>query len=89
MSALVTRGRPESQLVLDFRDAQSVAASVSQAWTEWLRAHADRFARVVAFSPSPLFPLVLTVAKYKSGMERVVRVHRAVEPFRDELIVVT
>ena len=39
--------------------------------------------------PSPLFPLVLTVAKYKSGMERVVRVHRAVEPFRDELIAVT
>jgi hypothetical protein len=38
---------------------------------------------------SPLFPLVLTIAKYRSGNEHLFRIHRDLEPFRHELIAAT
>jgi hypothetical protein len=45
--------------------------------------------KIVALAPQPLFPLVLTVAKYRSGAERMVRIHRELEPFREELAAAT
>ena len=74
---------------MDLRDAQNVAANVSQTWTDWLTARQERLGRVRAYAPSPLFPLVLTIAKYRSGTERVLQVHRELEPFRNDLISAT
>jgi hypothetical protein len=71
--------------LLDLKDARTVVASVSRAWTEWLTHRNSRFARISAFATSPLFPLVLTVAKYRSGIEHVLTIHREPEPFRQEL----
>ena len=74
---------------LDLRNARNVAPNVSQAWTEWLGVSQNRFARVIALSPSPLFPLVLTIAKHRSRTQHLVRIHRDLEPFRSELIAAT
>lgn len=74
---------------LDLRAALNVATNVSQTWTEWLTAQHHRLARLSAFAPSPLFPLVLTIAKYRSGTDRFFHIHRDIEPFREELIAVT
>lgn len=89
MERLLGPAKRKASWFLDLRDAQSVAASVSQTWTEYLTARSGRFTRVVAYAPSPLFPLVLTIAKYKSGTEHLLRVHREVGPFREELAGVT
>jgi hypothetical protein len=74
---------------LDLRDGQNVVASVSRTWTEWLGSRQDRFARITVLAPSPLFPLVLTIAGYSSGTERLVRIHRDLEPFRIELAAIS
>jgi len=70
---------------LDLRDAHTVATDVSRTWTEWIGVHRGRFARISALSFAPLFPLVLTIAKFSSGTENVFVVHREIEPFRKEL----
>jgi hypothetical protein len=74
---------------MDLREASTVTASVSQTWTDWLTARQHRLGRVRAYAPAPLFPLVLTIAKYRSGTERVLQVHRELAPFRDDLIAAT
>jgi len=70
---------------LDLREAHSVAARVSQVWTEWLSSRRDQLFRVSALAPSPLFPLVFTIASFSAGIERLVRIHREVAPFQEEL----
>jgi hypothetical protein len=70
---------------LDLREGDNVAAKVSRIWTEWMSARRDRFMRMTALAPSPLFPLVLTIAKFRSGTENLFRIHRELEPFRTEL----
>jgi hypothetical protein len=74
---------------IDVRAAENIAPPVSQAWTEWLSGRPDRFTRITALSPAPLFPLVLTVAKYRSGTERLFRIHRELEPFIRDLSAAT
>lgn len=89
MQRLIDTVRGKVSWFLDLREARTVATHVSQTWTAWLSAHHDRLARVTALSPSPLFPLVLTVAKYRSGSERLFRIHREIEPFRKDLVALT
>jgi succinate dehydrogenase flavin-adding protein (antitoxin of CptAB toxin-antitoxin module) len=86
MDRLLGESGQKATWFMDLRDAHSVAASVSQTWTEWLSARQDRLGRVRAYAPSPLFPLVLTIAKYRSGTERVLQVHRDLDAFRNDLI---
>jgi hypothetical protein len=86
MQGLVEKERGKVYWFLDLRKARNVSTEVSQTWTAWLTAHRDRLARVTVLSPSPLFPLVMTVAKYRSGSERLFRIHRELEPFREELV---
>ena len=74
---------------LDLRNAQNIAPKVSQTWTDWLTARQARFDRIIGVAPSPLFPLVLTIAKYRSGTEHIVRVHRELGRFRDDLVSAT
>lgn len=89
MQRLLDTTRGKLSWFIDLRKARNVATHVSQTWTAWLSAHHARLARVVALSPSPLFPLVLTVAKYRSGSERLFHIHREIEPFRDSLVRLT
>jgi hypothetical protein len=89
MERLLAISQRKVSWFLDLRNAHNVAAKVSQAWTEWMSVRQDRFARVIVLAPEPLFPLVLTIAKYRSGMENLVRIHRELEPFHDELVAVT
>jgi hypothetical protein len=86
MRERIGTGPEKTRWFLDLREAQTVAAHVSQTWTEFLAARQNGLARVVAVASSPLFPLVLTVANYRSGTDRILRVHREFEPFRNELI---
>jgi hypothetical protein len=86
MRERIGTGPEKSAWFLDLREAQTVAAHVSQTWTEFLAARQNGLARVVAVATSPLFPLVLTVANYRSGTDRLLRVHREYEPFRSELM---
>jgi hypothetical protein len=86
MRERIGTGPEKSAWFLDLREAQTVAAHVSQTWTEFLAARQTGLARVVAVATSPLFPLVLTVANYRSGTDRLLRVHREYEPFRSELM---
>lgn len=89
MEKLLDASDQKATWFMDLRDAQNVAANVSQTWTDWLTARQERLGRVRAYAPSPLFPLVLTIAKYRSGTERVLQVHRELEPFRNDLISAT
>jgi hypothetical protein len=86
MERLLHSGLQKMSWFMDLRDAHNVTANVSQTWTEWLAARQHRFSRVTAYAPSPLFPLVLTVAKYRSGTEHLFRIHRELGPFRRDLI---
>jgi hypothetical protein len=86
MRERIGTGPDKSRWFLDLREAQTVVAHVSQTWTEFLAARQNGLERVVAVATSPLFPLVLTVANYRSGTDRLLRVHREYEPFRNELI---
>jgi hypothetical protein len=86
MQVAIEKERGKVSWFLDLREARNVATHVSQTWTAWLSAHRNRLARVTVLSPSPLFPLVLTVAKYRSGSERLFHIHREVQPFREELV---
>ena len=86
MQELVDKERGKVYWFLDLRQARNVSTEVSQTWTAWLTAHHDRLARITVLSPSPLFPLVMTVAKYRSNSERLFRIHRELEPFRHELV---
>ena len=89
MDSLMASSPRKSHWFLDLRNAQNVSAHVSQAWTEWLGCRHDRFARVTAYAPSPLFPLVLTVAKYRSGTDHLFDIYRDLKPFRADLIKAT
>lgn len=89
MQRLLDASRGKMSWFLDLREARNVATNVSQTWTAWLGEHSDRFARVSAFAESPLFPLVLTVAKYRSRTERLFHIHRDSGPFQAELAAVT
>jgi hypothetical protein len=89
MQRLAGASRGKVSWFLDLREARNVAAHVSETWTAWLTEHSDRFARVSALAESPLFPLVLTVAKYRSGTERLFHIHRDPEPFEAELAAAT
>lgn len=70
---------------LDLRHAGNVSARVSQTWTEWLGVNRERFARISAFAVEPLFPLVLTVASYRSRVESLVHIYRDADAFGREL----
>lgn len=85
MERMLAASEGKASWFLDLREAENVAGDVSRIWTEWLGGRQDRLARVVACAKSPLFPLVLTVAKFRSGTERLFRIHREIEPFRREL----
>jgi hypothetical protein len=89
METLLAESGQKATWFMDLREAHTVAATVSQTWTEWLTARQDRLGRVRAYAPSPLFPLVLTIAKYRSGTERVLQVHRDLDAFRNDLISAT
>jgi hypothetical protein len=89
MERLLASSERKVSWFLDLRNAQNIAPKVSQTWTEWLSARHCRFDRIIAVAPSPLFPLVLTIAKYRSGTEHIVRIHRELGPFRDELVSAT
>ncbi|HYI95392.1 MAG TPA: hypothetical protein VEX68_17765 [Bryobacteraceae bacterium] len=89
MDSLIQSSLRKSHWFLNLRDARNVSAPVSQTWTEWLGARQDRFARVTAYSPAPLFPLVLTVAKYRSGTDHLFDIYRDSQPFRADLIKAT
>jgi hypothetical protein len=85
MRERIGAGSEKTRWFLDLREAQTVASHVSQTWTEFIAARQNGFARIVAVASSPLFPLVLTVANYRSGTDHLLRVHREYEPFRAEL----
>jgi hypothetical protein len=89
MQRLIDASRSKASWFLDLREARNVAPHVSQTWTAWLSAQHSKLARVSALAESPLLPLVLTVAKYRSGSERLFHIHRQVEPFQAELAAVT
>jgi hypothetical protein len=86
MQSLIEKKQGKTYWFLDLREGRNVSTDVSQAWTAWLTAHHDRLARVTVLSFFPLFPLVMTVAKYRSGSERLFRIHRELDPFREELV---
>ena len=86
MGERIGTGPTKTRWFLDLREAQTVATHVSQTWTEFLAARQNGIARVVAVASSPLFPLVLTMANYRSGTDRLLRVHREYEPFHSELM---
>jgi hypothetical protein len=89
MGEFVSAARGSVRWFIDARGGQNVAPAVSQAWTEWLAARAERFAGITALSTAPLFPLVLTVAKYRSGTDRLFRICREEETFRSALSAAT
>jgi hypothetical protein len=89
MERLIARSERKVSWFLDLRNAQNIAPKVSQTWTEWLSARQARFDRIIAVAPSPLFPLVLTIAKYRSGTEHMVRIHRELGPFRNDVVSAT
>ena len=76
MEKLLDASDQKATWFMDLRDAQNVAANIfPKRGPTWLTARQERLGRVRAYAPSPLFPLVLTIAKYRSGTERVLQVH--------------
>ena len=83
MEQWIEKSRAPLRWFLDLRDARTVSPEVSRVWTQWIAVRRDCFARISALSFDPLFPLVLTMARLRSGAD--FRVHRELEPFRQEL----
>ena len=83
--SVFNRVRGKIHWFLDLREARNVTAPVTRVWTDWLKANRQQFASIRAVSPSPLFPLVLTLATYQSGTENLVRIYRVMAPFLSDL----
>jgi hypothetical protein len=83
MEQWIEKSRAPLRWFLDLRDARTVSPEVSRVCTQWIGVRRDCFARISALSFDPLFPLVLTMARLRSGAD--FRVHRELEPFRQEL----
>ena len=69
---------------VDLSRGRTVASSVVEEWTQWLTAHRDRFSTIGMLAPANALPLVLAIAKYRSGTDKLV-VYRSPDEFHAAL----
>jgi hypothetical protein len=71
LQSLIDTPGPKPAWFLDLRHGRLVASSVAEEWTAWLRAHHSRFQSIGMLAPANPLPLVLAIAKYRSGADNL------------------
>jgi hypothetical protein len=81
MARLMDEAKGSVSWFIDVSSANTVSMTVAEEWTAWLAAHRSKLAHAGFLAPKRAFPLVITIAKFRSETENLVRLYSTPEEF--------